>query len=340
MTLRAFNIKEDVDVMIQVIRAAFHYPENNDWSLSSDEITNVVDAFRLLSKLYPIFQIGGLFNPTLKDIMRGYIWEEEGQVVGLVNLSPMGLDNQTWKIGNVAVLPEHRRKGIARQLIQAAVALAYQYQVKNLVLEVIADNLPAVTLYENKGFEIYSKIGQLTRDAALKAPPLPALPEGYRVEKYHVRDWESRFTLMKKITPPEVQQYEPIHKKKFYKSPLMRLVRSFIIMLSPVKSTSYLVRDQATNTVVARFACHQRRKAGGINEIEIDLDPKHAILTPYLVNRCVHDTLNFSPGRDIELRNANWQTDVLQCALDARFVYRTEWYMMGMHLDDPCPEHG
>ncbi|HEX2622211.1 MAG TPA: GNAT family N-acetyltransferase [Phototrophicaceae bacterium] len=333
MTLRAFNIKDDMDVMIPLIKAAFHYPENDDWNLNPEELTSIVDSFSLVRRLNPIFQIGGLFNPSLKAIMRGYIWEEDGQAIGLVNLSPLGLSNQTWVIGNVAVLPEHRRKGIAGQLIQAAVALARQNQIKHVILEVIADNLPAVKLYENKGFEIYSKGGQLNRDAALEVTPLPDLPEGYQIEPYHVRDWEARYTLMKKITPPEAQEYEPIHKKKFYKSPPMRLLRSFIMTVAPAKNTSYLVRHQATNAVVARFACYQRRKAGGINEIEIDLDPEHAILAPYLVNRCVYDTLNFSPGRDIELRIAGWQTDVFQSALDAGFVNRAEWYMMGMHLN-------
>jgi ribosomal protein S18 acetylase RimI-like enzyme len=335
MALRAFNIKNDLDVMIPLIKAAFHYPENDKWNLSPEEITSIADDFSVMRKIYPVIQIGGLFNPTFKAIMRGYIWEEAGQAVGLVNLSPMGFDNRTWVIGNVAVLPEHRRKGIAGQLIQAAVDLARQHQIKNVVLEVIAHNLPAVKLYENKGFEIYSQLVQLNRDAALGAPPLPALPEGYRTETYSVHDWEARATLMKNITPLKVQQYEPISHKKYYKSLPMRLFRSLVLRLAPTKSTSYLVRHQATNAVVARFGCYQRRKAGGINQIEIDLDPKHAVLAPYLVNLCVQDTLNISPGRDIELNIARWQPDVIQAALDAGFVNRSEGYMMGMHPRQP-----
>lgn len=332
MTLRAFNIQADADVMVPLIKAAFYYPENDAWNLSPEEITSIADGFSTLRKLYPIFQIGGLFNPTLKAVMRGYIWEVDGEAVGLVNVSPLGLDSQTWVIGNVAVLPEHRRKGIAQQLIQATIDLARQNRVKHVVLEVIADNVPGVKLYENKGFEIYSSSVQLNRDAALEVPPLPALSEGYRIEPYHVGDWEARYTLMKKITPPAVQAYEPIHRKKFYKPLIMRLLRSVVILLAPTKSVSYLVWHEATHAVAARFASHSRRKEGGINEIEIELDPKHAILAPYLVHRCVQETLQFSPGRDIELRTAKWQADVLQAALNAGFVNRTEWYMMGMHL--------
>lgn len=338
MTLRTFNIQKDVDAMIPLIKAAFHYPENENWNLSQEEITGIADEFSLMRRIYPIFQIAGLFNPTLKAVMLGYMWEEDGKAVGLVNVSPMGLDNQTWMIGNVAVLPEHRRKGIAQQLIQAAVDLARQHHITNVVLEVIADNLPAVKLYENKGFTIYSKTVQLSRAAALESPPFPALPDGYWIEEYHVRDWESRYTLMKNITPLAIQQYEPIHKGKFHKSLPIRFLRSIVKTMAPMTNTSYLVRHQASDSVVARFACHQRKKAGGINEIEIDLDPKHAGLASYLVNCCVHDTIKYSPGRDIELRIARWQADVLQSALDAGFVNRAEWYMMGMHLTQAQPE--
>lgn len=339
MAMRAFDIKQDFDVMMPLIKAAFHYPENEGWNLSADEITSIVDGFSLMRQLDPLLKVGGLFNPSLKSIMRGYIWEEEGQAVGLVNLLPLGFGSQTWVIGNVAVLPEHRRKGIAGQLIRATIDLARQHQVNNVVLEVIANNTPAVKLYENKGFEIYSKTVQLHRPAALETVPLPVLPAGYRIEPYRVRDWELRYTLMKNITPVEVQRYEPIDRKKYHRSPPMRLFRSFVMTLVPIKTTSYLVYHQVTGTVVARFACLQRRKTGGINEIEIDLDPQHAAaLAPYLVHFCVHDTVNVSPGRDIELKVASWQTAVIQAALDVGFVRRAEWYMMGMHLAHPQPQ--
>lgn len=328
MSLRAFDIREDMDVMIPLIQAAFHYPENEDWNLNPEEIISFVDGFRLIRALYPLFQIAGVFNPTLKAMIQGYIWEESEQAVGLVNLSPMGLDSQTWAIGNVAVLPEHRRKGIARQLIQAALDLARQHKIKNVVLEVIADNVPAVKLYENIGFEVYSSVVQLNRDAALDAPPLSDWLSDYQIEPYHIRDWESRYTLMRNITPPSVQHYEPINEKKFRKPLPMQLFRSLIMAVAPVKNTAYLVRHQTSGAVVAYVACYQRRKAGGINEVEVYLDPKHAALAPYLVNSCVHKTY----GRDIELRVPKWQENVLQAALSTGFVYRAEWYTMGIHL--------
>ena len=53
---------------------------------------------------------------------------------------------------NVAVHPDHRRKGIAEALINGLVAQLKTMGSHCLTLEVRASNLPAITLYEKLGF--------------------------------------------------------------------------------------------------------------------------------------------------------------------------------------------
>ena len=55
-------------------------------------------------------------------------------------------------IMNVAVAPEHRRKGIAKQLLIRLQDDLSRNQVYSLTLEVRASNLPAITLYEALGY--------------------------------------------------------------------------------------------------------------------------------------------------------------------------------------------
>ncbi len=54
------------------------------------------------------------------------------------------------EILTLAVDPAHRRKGIARRLIEAA---ARQLPADTLFLEVAEDNDPAISLYRSVGFE-------------------------------------------------------------------------------------------------------------------------------------------------------------------------------------------
>ncbi len=74
---------------------------------------------------------------------------EDGCVAGYIgSQSVMGEADMM----NVAVLPLHRRKGIAERLVQALVEALAQQGVHCLTLEVRASNEPAKALYEKLGF--------------------------------------------------------------------------------------------------------------------------------------------------------------------------------------------
>ena len=53
---------------------------------------------------------------------------------------------------NVAVHPDYRRKGIARELVTGLVAALADKGVHSLALEVRASNAPAIALYQQLGF--------------------------------------------------------------------------------------------------------------------------------------------------------------------------------------------
>jgi ribosomal protein S18 acetylase RimI-like enzyme len=86
--------------------------------------------------------------------LTGYVWVENGQIVGNLSLIPFNADGKRiYLIANVAVHPDHRRKGIARALTEQALELAYRRRrIRHVWLHVRADNPPAVTLYSSLGF--------------------------------------------------------------------------------------------------------------------------------------------------------------------------------------------
>lgn len=54
---------------------------------------------------------------------------------------------------NVAVHPDYRRKGIARELVTGLINALVEKGVKSLALEVRVSNAPAISLYEQMGFQ-------------------------------------------------------------------------------------------------------------------------------------------------------------------------------------------
>lgn len=72
------------------------------------------------------------------------------ELLGIIGLSRMGDDGE---IANVAVLPQHRRKGIARMLLEKALADGSScLGLYDFTLEVRAGNDAAIRLYESEGF--------------------------------------------------------------------------------------------------------------------------------------------------------------------------------------------
>lgn len=75
---------------------------------------------------------------------------DEDRLSGTIGLTRMGDDGE---IGNVAVLPECRRQGIAEQLLDFVLCFGQErLGMRNFTLEVRAGNEPAIRLYEKKGF--------------------------------------------------------------------------------------------------------------------------------------------------------------------------------------------
>jgi ribosomal-protein-alanine N-acetyltransferase len=79
-------------------------------------------------------------------------------------------------IVSVAVLPSHRRQGLAMQLIAKAIAaMRQQYDAKEMMLEVRMTNVPAIKLYEKMEFtrirslESYYRNGEDALLMALKS---------------------------------------------------------------------------------------------------------------------------------------------------------------------------
>ncbi len=88
--------------------------------------------------------------------------EENGEIVGYVmcrielGLSNFGFSGFIKKghIVSIAVMPEHRRRGIGGALVTKALEGMRLYNAKQAFLEVRISNMPAISLYKKLGFRV------------------------------------------------------------------------------------------------------------------------------------------------------------------------------------------
>ncbi len=128
----------------------------------------------------------------------GFVWIEDGRVVGNVSLLAVEGRPERWVMANVAVLPEYRRRGIARAMVQAGLDLASERRAHVVVLQVKSGNQGAQTLYTSLGFRTLA-----TRTIWVRPPgPLPGPVEVVgRVRRRQPADWATQWALAQRICP-------------------------------------------------------------------------------------------------------------------------------------------
>jgi ribosomal-protein-alanine N-acetyltransferase len=75
---------------------------------------------------------------------------DDGELVGYAFVSRYV---DAWHVMNVAVAPEHRRRGIATELLERLFEVTAGDQRRGYTLEVRVSNLGAIRLYEQLGFQ-------------------------------------------------------------------------------------------------------------------------------------------------------------------------------------------
>ena len=128
----------------------------------------------------------------------GFVWLEAGQIVGNVSLLSVEGAPRRWVMANVAVHPDHRRRGIGRALVQAALELAAQRRSEIVVLQVDRANQSARELYRSLGFRVTSTRTTWVRPRGLPRPRPIALT-GLRPRAF--AEWREEWDLGRRLHP-------------------------------------------------------------------------------------------------------------------------------------------
>lgn len=172
---RPFRLSRDLGGVLDLIELAF-----------GEEAARFRDL-RLLARLGPLLLP---FEPLLREVWPGLVWEEAGRVVGNVNFARLPYLPRAWLIFNVAVHPDYRRRGIARRLMNLALERVRAAGGEVAVLDVEADNLPARNLYLSLGFELFERLTEYRGRAPAAAPV-----RSPNIRPWGFRDWVVRRDL-------------------------------------------------------------------------------------------------------------------------------------------------
>jgi ribosomal protein S18 acetylase RimI-like enzyme len=144
--IRPVNPRKDMEAIADLIQEAF----GREMDPGGSELVRDMKAFGRAGFLGWLF--GRFFLPQAAYPM-GFVWEEDGQVVG--NASLLKVDGFPWRwvLANVAVDSAYRRKGIGRALTQASLQFAQKKKAEEVLLQALSSNQIAQVMYASLGFK-------------------------------------------------------------------------------------------------------------------------------------------------------------------------------------------
>jgi ribosomal protein S18 acetylase RimI-like enzyme len=208
--LRRFEMRRDLPQLADLIDLAFE-------SEIEAARSSIVAEMRRLASAGPLLWLLDASYGTLSALMGGFVWIDNGRLVGNATLSSENRLEGLWTITNVAVHPSFRGQGIGHRLMEAALDEACHRGARAVVLEVQTQNQPAQHLYHALGFELYDTVAEL-RLPALNGPGRrnpsagisPALAGSGPVRKRRPADWQQLYEFFQAVTPRAVQAVKPV----------------------------------------------------------------------------------------------------------------------------------
>jgi ribosomal protein S18 acetylase RimI-like enzyme len=326
MSIRPFQLPQDIDLMNSLVMEGFKYPE---WSVQEDEVQVMIDRVNGAKRIWPILSVMRTFLPLFRDILCGFIEEEDNKPVGLINYMRQR-NAPEWYIANVTVLPAYRRRGIARRLVEATIKELRNRKAEVAFLDVVVGNAPAFNLYKEMGFDPFTQSAEyhFQKDTPITFKPLP---EGYKLKSTSRFDWKARFNLAKRVTPEHITRYEPVTVARF-RTPMIMPLFGILFEAAGGSHSERFAISAPDGEVVGIGQYTYRTHAGGTNFARLSIDPDHPQLAEFMLRYVFSAIQKVSPGRRIELSFEDWESSLIQCAEELGCEKRFGFHRMGLRF--------
>jgi ribosomal protein S18 acetylase RimI-like enzyme len=307
--MRRFDLRRDLPHLADLIQAAFKAELESTGS-------NIVQELRQLARAGPALWLLGAGQSMLFRPWDGYVWIENGQVVGNATLSCTSRQRGVWAVHNVAVHPCYQGRGIARQLMQALLTLAGEANAQLMILEVQKQNLSAQRLYRRLGFEVYDTITELSQPAGHRDRSTPRTPP-LHWRKRSTEDWRGLYDLACAATLPGVQEVTPLRSRNLRLGVDRRIERRIYRWLRRRSSEDWLVEANGRITAWVELVGQYRR---GAHLLQMTVDPQSrgGLEAPLLAAGL--DRLQRFPHRSVQAKASESHPEALQAYHQAGFT--------------------
>jgi ribosomal protein S18 acetylase RimI-like enzyme len=217
--LRPVNLRTDLAQLADLLELCFG-------SVMDEAGRAGMREMRAISRSPSLATLYSGMDHLLGGLEMGYVWVENGEIIGNVSVSRARLPQslgQGFIIANVATHPNFRRQGIASELVQAALGLIRQRRGQFALLQVNVGNAStdtAARLYLRSGFR---QERMFTRWVRGPQPPPVKLINLPFITLRSPREWRAEMALAELVRPNArggLGWLRPVHPSSFRRGPL------------------------------------------------------------------------------------------------------------------------
>lgn len=212
-----------------------------------------------------------------------YVAKEDGLVIGMISLHPIGKSKNCWQVDHLVVHPNHRGRGIAQELLRFAFALFGSQGISHFVAEASDQNQGALAVLASCGFRRSARITHYQVPADLKLAPKsdPKSEDNFRLAI--PEDQASLYLLHQEVLPADLRLTFQYLDEDFYVFPLKvesldKLARRLIRR----KSWFWVACDSERKVITS--ACRVTAHREGDYHLEFAVHPGWAHTARDLVN--------------------------------------------------------
>jgi ribosomal protein S18 acetylase RimI-like enzyme len=197
--LRPLNVLRDLSAVADLIELCFSPTMDNDGQ-------RYLSDMRRSSRDDSFLHWASRVSETASMPLMGYVWEEEGRIIGNASLIPFrDRGRRVYLIANVATHPDYRRRGIGRALTERVMKQARDKHAAAIWLHVRDDNPGAIKLYQELGFR------EVARRTTWQGNPEPrlSLPNtGIQIIPRYTRFWTLQQDWLHRLYPKDLSWYQ------------------------------------------------------------------------------------------------------------------------------------
>jgi GNAT superfamily N-acetyltransferase len=147
----------------------------------------------------------------------GFVWAEDGRVLGNASIQRNPTRRDTWVVGNVATHPDFRNRGIGTSLMSTVIHYARMRGARHVALQVLEGNTAALRVYEKLGFRTVGAVAYYQRPAVRIQPvwhDVSAAPS-VRVRRASWKDSDDVWQATRDNLPEELTYAEPFDRQVY-----------------------------------------------------------------------------------------------------------------------------